>query len=212
MARDLLIPIAFVLSCTAPAFADTEVALALNSTCAADTSIFDIARRETTRIWSSAGVRVRWMRAADLPYRSSSPWLVVQCVASHKGLTAGIQVPIAAIRFIDARPTNTIVVSVPNARTLLARDVLESRLLIERFRALRERRLGRVIGRAIAHEVGHFLASSGAHTPRGLMRAAHPVADLIGDSLNPFSIDPQMFARQVARADEPVEADGRRNR
>jgi hypothetical protein len=191
MARVLLVSAISLLCVVSEAFAATELAITISQGCALRDDILQTARTETVRIWASARVNVRWLAGSDLPYTSPSNWVVVQCVAHHEGLVPQARVvPIAAIRFVDFRPTNTIVVSIPNAERLLDRDVLESRIVGQRFRALRDRRLGRMLGRAIAHEIGHFLSASVAHASIGLMRATHPVSDLIGESLRPFAIGP----------------------
>jgi hypothetical protein len=39
--------------------------------------------------------------------------------------------------------------------------------------------LGRVLGRALAHEIGHYLLRSAAHSRNGLMSADQPVLDLM---------------------------------
>ena len=44
----------------------------------------------------------------------------------------------------------------------------------------REVVLGRVLGRALAHEIGHFLLRSRNHSAIGLMRANPSISDLIG--------------------------------
>jgi hypothetical protein len=166
--------------------------------CTADTTVLATARREATRVWSRAGVSLRWVAAIELPYGSpKSDWLVVRCISGWpaEARRASHDVPIAAIRFIDGQPTNTIVVSVGNANVLLARDTRESRILGERFRSLKELWLGRVMGRAIAHEIGHFVQQSGAHTETGLMKATHSISDFIGSSVSPFSIDGLEWAR-----------------
>jgi hypothetical protein len=189
MTRVLLVSAISLLCVAWNASAATELAITISQGCVLRDDILQTARTETVRIWARARVNVRWLAGSDLPYTSPSNWLVVQCVAHDEGLVPQARVvPIAGIRFVDLRPTNTIVVSIQNAERLLDRDVLESRLLGERFRALRDRRLGRMLGRAIAHEIGHFLSASVAHASTGLMRATHPVSDLIGESLRPFAI------------------------
>jgi hypothetical protein len=50
----------------------------------------------------------------------------------------------------------------------------------------RDMMVGRVLGRALAHELGHFLLQSKEHTATGLMRAAPPIADLVGESRAPL--------------------------
>jgi hypothetical protein len=107
--------------------------------------------------------------------------------------------PIAAIRFIDARPMNTITLSLTNAQALLRRDETVTSGQVRGLTAVRTLRLGRMLGRAIAHEVGHFLNQSETHTRRGLMRATHSVAALTGTSLGPFSMDPEHVRLLQAR-------------
>ena len=45
--------------------------------------------------------------------------------------------------------------------------------------ALRDRTLGRVVGRVLAHEIGHFVLRSPRHTSRGLMRPIQYITELI---------------------------------
>ena len=50
---------------------------------------------------------------------------------------------------------------VDRVKLVLATDVAR------RWTLIRDRMLGRVLGRAIAHEAGHFLFASSAHPPAG---------------------------------------------
>lgn len=45
--------------------------------------------------------------------------------------------------------------------------------------AMHDRLFGRVLGRALAHEIGHFLLRRQGHSSKGLMRAQQPVPDLM---------------------------------
>ena len=60
--------------------------------------------------------------------------------------------------------------------------VVESRWqLLTEFPAMYDHRLGVVLGRAVAHEIGHYLLHTNTHARRGLMRArieAREFADL----------------------------------
>jgi hypothetical protein len=58
----------------------------------------------------------------------------------------------------------------------------------------RETLVARGLGRALAHELGHFLLSSKRHTPSGLMRAQHTAAEMFEPGLAPFAIDPTLRA------------------
>jgi hypothetical protein len=57
--------------------------------------------------------------------------------------------------------------------------------------AFHEAIVGRVFGRALAHEFGHFLLRARHHSATGLMRAPHRVPDLV-------SVDRQHFALSAA--------------
>ena len=51
---------------------------------------------------------------------------------------------------------------------------------------MRDAILGRVTGRALAHELGHFLLRARHHSPKGLMRAGLFVRDLMSVDGRPF--------------------------
>jgi len=211
MAKGLLAGAVVVLSWVSPAFASNDLALALSGDCQVTDTVISTAKSESTRVWSSAGVRLRWMHTSELPYGSpASEWLVVRCVTGQSPLLQSRDprtLPIAAIRFVGAAPMNTIVMSPDNAATLLARDVSESRSMGDRFAFLKDLRLGRMLGRSIAHEIGHFLSESGTHTPSGLMRANHTLAALTGLSIYPFKVD-RVAPQRIADADLPRRSRG----
>ena len=201
MVRHLLPGVIITVSCVAavsaagrsPSRLDVKpfvLSAAMAGACRVSESVLALARSESSRVWSPAGISVRWVQPSELPYESSpSEWLLIRCADGATPAASSespYRVPIAAIRFIAERPTNTIVLNVNNADTLLQRDAPQSRGEPDWFVPFREIRLGRMLGRAIAHEIGHFLTQSGGHTRSGLMRASHSVAALTGPSLGPF--------------------------
>ncbi len=50
--------------------------------------------------------------------------------------------------------------------------------------------LGRVLGRALAHEIGHFLLRSAGHSTDGLMSADQPVVDLMAVDDRKLTLSP----------------------
>jgi len=62
--------------------------------------------------------------------------------------------------------------------------------------AEREMLLARAMGRALAHEIGHYLFGSKTHSARGLMQATHSAAQFFGYERNAFTVDTAQ--RQVA--------------
>jgi hypothetical protein len=74
-------------------------------------------------------------------------------------------------------------------RAVAIASITGARLIIDQSRrfqppdlpAMRDRRMGVVLGRAVAHEIGHYLLQTNTHATNGLMRArihAHELADL----------------------------------
>jgi hypothetical protein len=64
--------------------------------------------------------------------------------------------------------------------------------------------LGRAMGRALAHEMGHYLLASKAHTRKGLMGTARSASDLFSPDRAHFQIDDAQRAIVAARLAEPA--------
>jgi hypothetical protein len=50
--------------------------------------------------------------------------------------------------------------------------------------------VGRALGRALAHEIGHYLLQTPAHSPVGLMRARRSVDDFFSITRNGMDLTP----------------------
>jgi hypothetical protein len=211
MARHLLCGAVLVLLCPAsgiaaehsPSGMDVELTLltiAMADDCPTSAAVIGTARAEATRIWSRSDVRLRWVAASELPFASpKSGWLLVQCSTGPLGSVSSNKShlkAVATIRFVGAQPLNVITLSPQNAIALLDQDARRDWLLNLELPAVRHLRLGRMLGRALAHEIGHFLSQSEAHTERGLMKRTHSVAAFTGTSLHPFNISVE-FRRAV---------------
>ena len=130
---------------------------------------------ETDSIWKLGHVRLRWVResaesdqgatlrvlvlARPVATAESSPWTVAELLRPQGSRAVAIASTIGARRIVD-----------------------ESRweILMEPS-ALHDYRLGLVLGRAVAHEIGHYLLQTNTHAKQGLMRAridAREFADL----------------------------------
>jgi hypothetical protein len=74
---------------------------------------------------------------------------------------------------------------------------------------IRDELIARALGRAIAHELGHYLLQRAGHQTEGLMRPAYALRDLVGDWLQPFMVskDDRLVVRNeiaaIARAQSP---------
>jgi hypothetical protein len=60
--------------------------------------------------------------------------------------------------------------------------------------------VGRVVGRALAHEIGHFLLRSRDHSATGLMRALQRATDLVSEDRGRFLLTATDAARLVPTA------------
>ena len=86
-------------------------------------------------------------------------------------------------------PAHEIYLSYENAQAFMAGSRAVVGAIEQMTLAERETKLARVMGRALAHELGHYLLASKAHTPGGLMQAVHTASDFFGYQRNGFTID-----------------------
>jgi len=150
---------------------------------------------EAESIWKLGHVRLRWLRegtkadegdvlpvlvvARPVPKASEfSPWTVAELLRLNGTQATAIASTLGARRIVD-----------------------ESRwdLLAEPM-AMQEQRLGVVLGRAVSHEIGHYLLQTNTHATRGLMRAridAREFADLRSGT---FRLDPAAVAHMATIA------------
>lgn len=154
--------------------------------------------REAAELWRAAGVEIEWSK---LPSAGSSTE-VVMTDASHPRITvvvthnmpgtlpaapATVRV-MASILFVENRPTQLIGAYPAEVERLLDTMHMDAGSISERPAALRQRLMGRVLGRAIAHELGHYMFNSSDHAPMGLMRARHRVDDLTSPFRRAFRV------------------------
>ena len=137
---------------------------------------------EADSIWKLGHVRLNWLRestqaeegpslrvlvvARPVPKASEySPWTVAELMRLGGSQATAIASTIGARRILDE-----------GRRQLLQEPV-----------ALEDYRLGLVLGRAVSHEIGHYLLQTNTHATRGLMRArieAREFADLRSGSFH----------------------------
>ena len=154
--------------------------------------------RETTELWRKAGVDVTWSPLPALGTEvevtdGSHPQMKVIVMRDTpdglQSIAPGVRV-MASILFIDRKPTTLIAAYPAEVERLLDTVHTDARPVGERPAALRQRLMGRMLGRAVAHELGHFLFGSADHTPDGLMRARHRLDDLTSPFSRAFRILP----------------------
>jgi hypothetical protein len=141
------------------------------------------AMAEVTAIWVPYGVDIRAVHP-DEPGRDGAVRLAVELVDRPAG--SMVAETLGSIRFVDAVPERRIAIYPRAIASLVSRVSCSGVDCNEWPTALRDAILGRVTGRALAHELGHFLLRARHHSPTGLMRAGLFVRDLMSLDGRPF--------------------------
>src|SRR5688572_21428398 len=142
---------------------------------------------EATRIWEKAGVRLEWM----LPSGPTPP--------------AFDTLRVLAVRrpAWQTRPrSNSVVLGellrVNESRAIAMVSLAEAVRIVSRLRleapGLNDQRIGLVLGRASAHEIGHYLLDTATHAAEGLMRARYNQLEVADPRSAAFDLDEQACA------------------
>lgn len=140
-----------------------------------EVSLPDIAR-EVQAVWTPLLQVV--VDTIEAPLRAGAIRLTVRAHDAATGGAAPDDAALGSVRFVDGQPQPVITVSPRRARAVVNRAVVSGRLVSELPASVGQRLLATVLGRAIAHEVGHYLLASPTHARAGLMRAALGLRDL----------------------------------
>ena len=142
---------------------------------------------EAERIWRKEGVNLQWPRprASEVPTAPLRVLVITrrEAVASTGGdeWVVGELVPQPGQRALA-------IASIAGAERVLVKAGSRRTVLMEP-QALAEYRLGIVLGRAVAHEIGHYLLDTATHAERGLMRAAIDAHEFADPSATTFALD-----------------------
>jgi hypothetical protein len=154
---------------------------------------------ETEAIWRPAGVSFLWRRAPRATAAStlapdSAPFVpdtLRLTIGGERGNPRDGRMPLGWIVFDAATaPQQDIYLSHSNARQMLENAAGVVGVADQMPMAQRDTLLGRAMGRALAHELGHYLLASKAHTERGLMKAILTAVELFGPDASAFRLEP----------------------
>jgi hypothetical protein len=137
---------------------------------------------ETAAIWRPLGVALRWGTSGDREASAMTVHVIVSNEPPHRSSTIE---RLGWIHFLTPDEPEPIVY----VSRVAALELLNSS---SRLRQYPERRrdvlLSRMLGRALAHELGHYLLASRTHTSYGLMRSTWPLDVLIADDRVGFGL------------------------
>jgi hypothetical protein len=144
------------------------------------------ARAEVEAIWERYQIEIVWIGESS-EGNQEKPDLVVEFIPD---MPRHSEAAIAWVLFNAGRPLRLARVSVPAAIRLLdVKSRLDGHPLRTATIGLRELALGRIVGRALAHEIGHFLLASPHHTRSGLMRSMIDAEQFVRPGLASFHLE-----------------------
>ena len=145
---------------------------------------------ETESIWRDARVELRWLADAvndeNMGVVQRRPLRIVVTrravnAADHQNWPVG-----ELLRFGDR---SAVAMASITAALRIVEESPESPLL--GLPAMHQYKLGVVLGRAVAHEIGHYLLDSDTHSPYGLMRASIAAREFADLRTGAFRLDRQ---------------------
>jgi hypothetical protein len=145
--------------------------------------------REATGIWARAGIRLAWVSPAARPAGLSLRVLTVD----RSGGAANSEDTWVLGELVRGAGTTAVAMIALDQVTAIATRARSARASSDA-----DQRLGLVLGRIIAHEIGHFLLAASPHQTEGLMRARYPEAEVTDPWSATFELNAPM--KTVAHA------------
>jgi hypothetical protein len=139
-------------------------------------------RSEVERLWARAGVHIQWAEPISSERRDASALQVI--VVSRRAVTSSDDHAWPVAELVGASTHRPVAVASLEA----AWRVVDAAYEGTEPTTIRLQRLGRVLGRAVAHEIGHHLLGR-QHSARGLMRARIDAADFADLRDGGFELD-----------------------
>ena len=146
-------------------------------------SIVSLAIDETQALFRAAGIGFIWRRNE----RSLGALRVV--ISTEPGPIRNSGTPLGWVLFENDEPAREIHLSYDNALRFLELSQEVVGVLRHKTVAERERLLGRAMGRALAHELGHYLLATKQHTARGLLKGARTAQEFFSADRSAFEMD-----------------------
>ena len=157
------------------------------------------ARRETAvlqevdAIWRPMGVAVRLGRRSDNP---CDRLIAVRSDLEAVPEDASVETALGWVPFVEGRARQLVYLRVSRARTMIY-AVSPGK----RSGGMTDLLVAKLLGRSLAHELGHVLLNSRDHDTTGLMRSLYRAQDVLRDPPDAYTLDAQQRARLFAKHD-----------
>jgi len=181
------------LTCEPAAPVPSSLTIAVHMTHGMSNAIAKDALREASAIWKLGGVTLDWHASSEPPAGGRSTVDVM--FDDAPGSVAGPDVPLGWVTLDPSGvPEGTIFLSRKNALRLV--DTIDE--YRERPVKFKERLIARALGRALAHELGHYLTGSREHSVSGLMKGRRLADEFFSTACVGFDVNGDE-RRQAAR-------------
>ena len=140
-------------------------------------------------LWARAGVRLVWRNGGDHVAETDRALRVL--VIPRPASSPSARPEYALGELLSFGPPNALaVVSIDRVHDLVNGSHTSSTMPP----SLQATRIGIVLGRAVAHEIGHYLLNSRSHADKGLMRASFDMHELLDGRSGLFELDDESKA------------------
>src|SRR5262249_21014555 len=143
-------------------------------------------REETERIWSSLDVQIVWIDSVDAGRGSATGLTVLIEESADPAWPANREPGLANLH----RPSGACQGGIGHVWVRQIRRHAASVRREQSFApapsALNDALVERALGRALAHEIGHYLLGTGNHAPHGLMRPYFSPQELLVEAIQPL--------------------------
>ena len=140
---------------------------------------------EAEAIWRSTGITFEWQRITSEDVAHT--WQLVVTIDDSQNILVAQRPALGWIPFTTDGPEPSIHLSRASAEALIRGSVSVDGVPV----AAHEILVGRTLGRALSHELGHYLLKSRLHTRRGLMRANWLVNECLSIDRSGFELTAQ---------------------
>lgn len=170
------------------------IPIALHAPTGTDALLVNRICEETDAIWEPAGISFDWHIIAAK--ESPQPGQLDVTIEDRRRDLSRWQAAVGWITFTADGPEPSIHLSRLTAEDLLLRTAGLDDTTI----AAHEELVGRALGRALSHEIGHYLLKSKVHTPHGLMRAIWSANEFFDFRRNGFKLTAEESQTAVQHA------------
>jgi hypothetical protein len=177
-----------LLTGTSGAVQGATVVLSVRDPAALTLRELTIAKNEIDAIWSHEGVQIRWgaVGLRDIPEIRID--VAFERAVNRSSIGSGGMFALAATKICESVPTPAITVILAAVEHIVRNGMSAEQPDLTDSTIIRETLVGRVIGRSIAHEIGHILLRSSDHGRQGLMRPQFTSTELIADDMTGFRL------------------------